>query len=125
MNESESLTVYYDGACPLCAREVAFYRRQDGADAVSWVDVSSHCGDEVAPGLNREQALARFHIMDGNKRLVSGASAFARLWEALPRFRIMGQLGQRPPISWLLECAYVVFLRSRPLLQVIARATSA
>lgn len=37
---SGKLTVYYDGACPLCRREIEFYRRRRGADAIEWVDAA-------------------------------------------------------------------------------------
>ncbi len=32
-----SCTVYYDGTCPLCRREIAFYRRCAGATSIVWV----------------------------------------------------------------------------------------
>ncbi len=57
-------TAYYDGACPLCAREIAFYRRQAGAKRIRWINVSGLSGDEVAPDLSRDAALARFHVRD-------------------------------------------------------------
>ena len=86
MKESEGLTLFYDVDFSLCAREIAFCWRQEGADRVSWVDVSGGASDDVRTGLTREQALARFHMMDGDVRLVSGGSAFTRDWEALPHF---------------------------------------
>ena len=86
MKESEGLTLFYGGDFSLCAREIAFCWRQEGADRLSWVDVSGGVGDDVGTGLTREQALARFHMMDDDVRLVSGGSAFTRDWEALPHF---------------------------------------
>ena len=64
---------YYDGACPLCAREIAFYRRQAGASRIHWIDVSRLGGNEVAPDLSNSAALARFHVRDIDGSLVSGA----------------------------------------------------
>ena len=32
MSGQTRLTVYYDGACPVCSSEMGFYQRQDGAD---------------------------------------------------------------------------------------------
>lgn len=33
-------TLYFDGGCPVCIREVAMYRNQPGADGVCWVDAA-------------------------------------------------------------------------------------
>jgi len=35
MSGQTRLTVYYDGACPVCSREMGFYQRQAGADDIS------------------------------------------------------------------------------------------
>ena len=55
------LSVYYDGACPLCRAEIAHYRRCRGAEALSFVDVSTTAPSE---GLSCRQALARFHVRE-------------------------------------------------------------
>ncbi|MEC8288896.1 MAG: DCC1-like thiol-disulfide oxidoreductase family protein, partial [Pseudomonadota bacterium] len=34
------LTVYYDGGCPMCAREVGMYRSLKGAESIKWVNLS-------------------------------------------------------------------------------------
>ena len=118
---SDRLTVFYDAACPLCHREIAFYRRREGADRICWIDVNSQDCGELAPGLSKERALARFHVLDGEGRLISGGPAFARLWQALPGFRFYGRILGRAPLVWLLDPAYNLFLRLRPRLQALAR----
>ena len=118
-------TVFYDGACPLCAREIGFYRARAGADRVCWVDVSRTDDGEVTPGLTKAQAMARFHVLDADGRLVSGGVAFARLWEALPGFRLFGRLFRVRPLAWVLDRAYDAFLRFRPQLQAMVRARDA
>ncbi len=110
-------SVLYDGACPLCQREIAFYRRQRGADRIEWIDVSRAPPDQVAPGLSIDEALARFHVLASDGTLRSGGAAFAELWTALPGFRFFGRLFQVWPLTWTLERAYLLFLRFRPLLQ--------
>lgn len=107
------LTVYYDGACPLCRREVAFYRRLDRADRIDWQDVSP---PDAAPGcgLSREAALARFHARRPDGRLFDGAAAFVAVWRCLPGFRHLAPLAAWPPALRALERAYRGFLRVRP-----------
>jgi len=119
--QADELTVFYDGACPLCQREIGFYRRQRGADAIAWVDVSAGADDaQVAPGLSKAQAMARFHVRDGDGVLVDGGAAFARLWEALPRFRPLGRFGRLRSVAWILDRGYELFLKGRPRLQAMA-----
>lgn len=118
----KKLTVFYDGACPLCEREIGFYRRRKGAGDVHWVDVSAAGGDEVAPGLSRSQAMARFHVRDESGRLVDGGAAFAMLWRALPGFHLFGRICQVPPLPWILNWSYDRFLKVRPRLQAWTRA---
>ena len=118
MPEDQPLTVFYDGACPLCAREIAFYRRRRGSDQICWLDVSTSDDGEIAPGLSKDQALARFHVRDGDGKLIAGGRAFAEVWAALPQFRILGNLFRIQPLARALDRAYSVFLKVRPWLQV-------
>jgi predicted DCC family thiol-disulfide oxidoreductase YuxK len=121
MTDTRNLTVYYDGACLLCAREIAFYRRRSGADAVEWIDVSAFETGEVAPGLDRDRALARFHVRDDGT-LVSGGQAFVRLWRALPGLHWLARILGAPALKPALDLTYVAFLKFRPLLRLGMRA---
>ena len=116
-----TLTIYFDGQCPLCVREIAFYRKLRGADQIEWIDIARGTGLEVAPGLSRCDAKRRFHLRDEHGRIFSGARAFAKLWSAIPSFRLLGQIAQLPPFVWVLEVLYRFFLVGRPALQKFAR----
>lgn len=117
-----ALTIYFDGSCPLCRREIAFYRRLRGAGQLDWLDVSA--GAPLGQGLSCEQAMRRFHVRDAQGRLFSGGAAFARLWCALPGWRLLGWAMSVPPLSWGLELAYRAFLPLRPRLQRVVRRWS-
>jgi predicted DCC family thiol-disulfide oxidoreductase YuxK len=108
-------TLYYDGACPVCAREVAMYRRQTGADGVRWVDVARCETSDLGPGLTRDAAMARIHLRRPDGVLVSGAAAFTELWQSLPRWSLLGRLFGSAATLWLLEAGYRAFLAVRPL----------
>lgn len=106
------LTVYYDGACPVCRREIGFYRERTG-EGVSYCDVAAAA--QPAPDLDRDAALQRFHVRLPDGSLVSGAAAFLALWRATPGFRLAGRLLSAAPILPLLDAAYASFLRIRRL----------
>jgi demethoxyubiquinone hydroxylase (CLK1/Coq7/Cat5 family) len=118
----QPLTVFYDGGCPLCRSEIAFYRKRAGAEHVRWLDISdpqTPLPQEAwtgAPAPSRCDLMARFHVRDAEGHYHSGAAGFAALWRALPQFRWAGRIAGWPPITFLLEQAYRSFLRVRPRL---------
>lgn len=110
-----TLTVYFDGACPVCSAEIAHYRRQPGAQACAWIDAASCAEEALGAGLTRSVALRRFHVRRGDGQLVDGMRGFAALWSALPRTAWLGRLASFGPMPALFEAAYRVFLAVRPL----------
>lgn len=108
-------TVYFDGACPVCSREIAHYRTRRGADALRFVDVAADPAEQVAPDLTRQAALDRMHVRRPDGELVSGAAAFAALWRSLPGWAWLGRLIAVPPMLWLAERGYRGFQRARRL----------
>jgi predicted DCC family thiol-disulfide oxidoreductase YuxK len=110
------LTVWHDGDCPLCRREIALMRRLDRRGAIRFVDAAS--GDASCP-VDRATLLARFHAREDG-RLLSGAAAFAAMWRAIPLLRALGLAARDRRVLALLEWGYLRFLRARPTLQRLA-----
>ncbi len=111
----DRLEVFYDGGCPICRREIAFYRARPGAEGFDWVDVSGGDPAVLGPDLTREAALARMHVRRPDGVLLSGAAAFAAMWQRMPGFQGLGRLIAVPPFTLVAELAYRVFLRVRKL----------
>jgi predicted DCC family thiol-disulfide oxidoreductase YuxK len=115
-----AVTVWFDSACPLCVREIALMRRLDRHRRIAFADVHSEATDcPLEPGT----LLARFHAQEAGREIVSGAAAFAAMWRAIPVLKPLGLLARIPPVLWLMERAYLVFLKLRPGLQRLAGAT--
>lgn len=106
--------VWFDGACPLCQREIALMRRLDRNDAIDFVDVSD--GADPSCPIDQARLLARFHAEEDGK-VLSGAAAFAAMWRAIPALRTFGLLARNPAMLRVLEWLYVRFLKVRPRLQ--------
>jgi predicted DCC family thiol-disulfide oxidoreductase YuxK len=116
---SSLLTVWYDGACPLCIREIAFMRRLDKRKAIHFVDVAP--ADATCP-IDRTLLLARFHAQEAGGPVLSGAAAFAAMWRAIPVLRPLGVLAKNATALVVLERLYTQFLKVRPILQRLAGA---
>lgn len=114
----EKLTIWFDGGCPLCRREIALMQRLDKRDAIAFIDVSK--GEAACP-INRDALLARFHAREDGVML-SGAAAFAAMWRAIPLLRRVGLVARNETVLAALEWLYRRFLVIRPMLQRLAGA---
>jgi predicted DCC family thiol-disulfide oxidoreductase YuxK len=114
---SAPITVFYDGACPLCQREIGYYRRLSEDGSVLWVDVEAAGACQLPGGLEKDHALARFHVQTAGGQVLSGANAFIALWAHIPGFQWLAKIARLPPLPWVLERAYRGFLLIRPTVQ--------
>jgi len=110
---AERPTVYYDGGCPVCTREIGLYQRSANGQSLDWVDVTQADEAALGPGLSREAALARIHVRRADGVIVDGAAAFAEIWRIMPGLRWLGLLLAMPPFGALAELGYRIFLRVR------------
>ena len=115
-SSGDSLVVLYDGACPLCRREIGIYRDLTPDRPIEFCDVSDQ-ENALPADSTREQLLARFHVQHSDGRLESGAHAFIALWERLPYWRWLARAARLPGVVGLMEIAYRGFLRIRPTIQ--------
>ena len=121
LSQSSSLTVYYDGACPICRFEIDHYKRCAGAEYLSFVDVAAENLPDLGEGLDRDKALSRFHVRRADGALVSGAEGFALVWQTLPSFRLLGRIAKWPPLLAVMELAYRGILPIRARLSALLR----
>ena len=106
-------TIFYDGECPLCRREITHYRRLRGADRLLWIDITSDEATLAAHGLSREDAMARFHVRDAAGDWHTGAAGFVELWSHLRVYRWLASLLRSLRLVAVLDRAYTHFARWR------------
>ncbi|WHZ17158.1 MAG: hypothetical protein OJF52_004010 [Nitrospira sp.] len=66
------LTVFYDGACPICGREIALVRRLDRHRRLSLCDFSSPDYDAPTTGLPVTDLSAVIHAQWANGSVITG-----------------------------------------------------
>jgi predicted DCC family thiol-disulfide oxidoreductase YuxK len=109
------LTLYFDGDCPLCAREIRLLRQHAAEHRLLFVDISRDEFDATALGCTFEQMQSLLHGRFADGQWVTGLDA--TLWS----WRAAGLGFWATPLTWralrpLLELGYRLFCRLRPAL---------
>lgn len=100
-----TLRILYNGACPICAREIGHYRAltaRHGAD-IAFEDLNT--ADLAAWGLTADQARRRLHARAGDAPL-AGLAAFRALWVRLPGWRWLAHLTGLPGFRQVADWGY-------------------
>lgn len=82
---SWQIKLLYDGACPLCLREVNFLSKRDaGRGLVTFIDIAA---DDYTPeahgGIDFETAMGRIHALLPDGTVIKDVEVFRRIYEML------------------------------------------
>ena len=114
MDESAQwdIEVFFDGACPLCRREIDLLRRLDRHRRVRFTDIASPDFDTSTLGRSHDELMERIHARDAGGAWITGVEVFRRLYGAVG-FGALVPLTRLGPVDAALEWAYEVFARNR------------
>ena len=113
---AKPVTIYYDGECPLCSREVAHHRDRTKGVGVAYIDIAASDFDPAAHGVDRVRVQEVLHVKVGDVML-TGTDAVIAIWDAVPSLRWLARFARLPGIYTIARLAYRVFARVRPYLQ--------
>ena len=101
-------TILYNGACPICRREIEHYQHldRDGDDTLAFADISEPDPMLARLSLTQDAAKRRLHVVDVNGRLLAGIPAFAAIWDRLPRYRWLAWISRLPLVRSVLPYIY-------------------
>ena len=116
--ERATLTVFYDGGCIVCSREMEKYKRRDKGGVMTLVDIAAPDFDPTLYGRDQKELMAKLHVRDEAGNFHTGVDAFSRIWEALPQpeLHLLAALVNLPGISLLARGSYWMFARTRKFL---------
>lgn len=126
INANWQIKLLYDGACPLCLREVNFLRQRDGGRGrVAFVDIAATDYDPAANGgIDFATAMGRIHALLPDGTILKNVEVLRRVYEtldmgwvyAVTRFPGVGAIADRLYSLW---AAWRLPLTGRPNLQTI------
>jgi predicted DCC family thiol-disulfide oxidoreductase YuxK len=110
-------TIYYDGLCQLCSREIEMFQARVTDGSLAYVDISLPDFDATAHGVDPVAVNRHMHVRDEERgRMLTGVNALLAMWECAPGFRWLAWLTRLPVVRPLSDVGYEVFAWVRPKL---------
>lgn len=103
------ISVYYDGKCGLCSREIRYYKRIANKDVFNWVDITENPTCLEKFGVTYKTALEALHCRDHQGNFHIGVDGFVLIWRHIPSWKFASYLIRLPIIYSLAKLAYKAF----------------
>lgn len=123
INKQSITCVFFDGACPLCSKEVKLYKKlaandklrgkYDDAD-IEWIDISKSKTELKEEGIKYADAMQLMHVKDASGVHQVGIDAVLTIWDQIPYYRKLSKvLKSIPALRPLLDKTYRFTARYR------------
>ena len=109
---TKDVTVFFDGECPLCRREIALLRKLDRRNRIGFVDITSEEFDASELGISHAALMAEIHGRSADGSSIKGVEVFRQLYAAVGFSRIVW-LTRLPGVAQVLNLGYRLFARNR------------
>ncbi|WP_067221461.1 thiol-disulfide oxidoreductase DCC family protein [Marinomonas gallaica] len=106
------ITLFYDGYCPLCVKEITLLKRYDTAQRLNLVDIHSDTFNNLYPQIDEHAADRLLHAILDNGQLVTGLDANVAVWQAIGKHKWLKVL-RWPVIRWFADQGYLLFAKHR------------
>jgi predicted DCC family thiol-disulfide oxidoreductase YuxK len=104
--------VFYDGACPLCMREVRWLRGLDRRQRIRFSDIADPLFDATRLGVTWATLMLRIHGRMPDGTLVEGVEVFRQLYAAVGFQRLVA-FSRLPGVAQVLNLSYRFFAKNR------------
>ena len=107
------ISVFYDGKCGMCRREIAHYQKIAEAGKFQWVDIARDKDALISFNIAQAEALLYLHALDQSNRVHVGIDAFVLIWNNLPRWWILGLIFRNSVLKKFASKLYIIFAKKR------------
>ena len=78
------LTIFFDGGCPLCKREVDFLQSKNQKGSLSFIDINtSDFSSDLKFGITYKQAMDRIHAMKSDGSVIKDIKVFQEAYSLI------------------------------------------
>ena len=100
------ISVYFDGKCSLCKKEISYYKTIAPVNKFLWKDIASDPSHLQEINVSQQAALRRLHVLDDEKNLIVGFDAFIVIWSQIKLWSLVASIASLPIINLVLKKSY-------------------
>ncbi len=106
------ITLFYDGYCPLCVKEMDQLRRYNNKNQLKLVDIHQSDFEQEYPHIDKQAADRILHAQLEDGTLLLGLDANCAVWQAVGKHPWLKVL-RWPIIRWFADRFYLLFAKHR------------
>lgn len=107
-----AFTIFYDGLCPLCDKEMSQLKKYNTAQQLQFVDITQDDFAQRYPNLDFHALNERIHGMQEDGSMLIGLDATYEAWSLVGKGWLYAPL-RWPIIRFFADKAYLMFARNR------------
>ena len=109
----KKLTVFYDGKCHLCFREIKHYHKldsnKDNNKLLRLIDISASNFNPAMWGLSNMPIEVSIHAIDESGIIYSGVDTFAEIWKRISPYNKLAFILESKKLRPLFNIGYKIF----------------
>jgi predicted DCC family thiol-disulfide oxidoreductase YuxK len=103
------ISVFFDGKCNLCSKEINYYQRIAPKNTFNWVDITKTPGELDKFEIKLSDGLRLMHVADSNGNIFTGADAFIIMWKQIKYWKFLGLFVSLPIVKQIANLLYQYF----------------
>lgn len=107
------INVFYDDRCPLCRREIEYYKKLSASTEIKWSGISENILTLEKYGISYIESLKVLHAINEDNQMVYGVDTFILIWQQLPKWKWIAKFVELPLIYQLSKGIYRIFAKWR------------
>ena len=103
------ISVFFDGKCNLCSKEIDYYQRIAPKNTFNWVDITKTPGELDKFEIKLSDGLRLMHVADSNGNIFTGVDAFIIMWKQIKYWKFLGLFVSLPIVKQIANLLYQYF----------------
>ncbi len=103
------ISVFFDGKCNLCSKEINYYQRIAPKNTFNWVDITKTPGELDKFEIKLSDGLRLMHVADSNGNIFTGVDAFIIMWKQIKYWKFLGLFVSLPIVKQIANLLYRYF----------------